>query len=65
MLTHRFENSTAIASVRYNPETHQMDVTFTSGRTYTHDNVPVSVYEELVAAGSPGRHYVQNIKGTY
>jgi hypothetical protein len=65
MLIHRFENSTAIARVNYNPETKQMDVQFTSGGTYTHENVPPSVFEGLVGASSPGRYYAQNVKGVY
>jgi hypothetical protein len=65
MLVHQFQGSTALASARYNPEIEQLDVAFTSGRTYTHERVPPSVYEALVAASSPGRFYVQNIKGTY
>ena len=64
MLTHR-PQSTAIARVSYEPETRQMDVQFTSGRTYTHEGVPPEVYEEFVAAGSAGQFYQQNIRGTY
>lgn len=64
MLVHH-PRSTAISRVSYNPDTKQLDVQFTSGRTYTHEGVPMDAYEEFVAAGSAGTYYAQNIKGTY
>ena len=65
MLTHRFEGSTALARASYNPETRQLDVQFTSGRTYIHEDVPPDVFEGLIAAQSAGSYYSQNIRGTY
>lgn len=65
MLTHAFSHSSALSSARYNPDTRQLDVTFVSGRTYSHEGVPVEVYEGLVGADSPGRYYAQAVKGTY
>ena len=65
MLVHRFDGSSAISSLRYNPETGQMDVTFLSGRTYTHEGVPPDVVESFVSAASPGRYYANSIKGVY
>jgi KTSC domain len=57
--------STAISSAGYDPDIKRLEITFINGRTYTHDNVPAEVFEELVGAGSPGRYYAQNVKGVY
>jgi hypothetical protein len=65
MLVHQFQNSTALTRASFNPETRQMDVQFVGGRTYSHEQVPVDVFEALVSAASPGRYYATNIKGTY
>jgi hypothetical protein len=65
MQSHVFRSSSAIASARYNPETGQLDVTFHSGRTYTHEGVPEDEVEAFFAADSAGRFYQQNIKGSY
>lgn len=65
MLHHRFKGSSALTSARYNPETRQLDVTFVSGQTYSHEGVPPDEFEALVGASSAGRHYLNNIKGVY
>ena len=57
--------SAAITSVTYDTNNEQMDVTFTSGSTYTHERVPRKVFDELSEASSPGRFYNQQIKGQY
>jgi KTSC domain len=57
--------STAIASAGYDPDIKRMEITFISGHSYTYDNVPAEVFEELVGAGSPGQYYASNIKGVY
>lgn len=64
MLVHH-PQSTAIARISYEPETRQMDVQFTSGQTYSHENVPQSVYEAFISSSSAGRYYAQNVKGVY
>jgi hypothetical protein len=42
-----------------------MDLWFQNGRVYTFFSVPKSVYDELLAAGSPGSYYNENIRGRY
>ena len=42
-----------------------MDLWFQNGRVYTFYDVPYSVYQELLAASSPGSYYNQNIRGRY
>lgn len=65
MRSHVFRGSSAIASARYNPETEQLDVTFHSGRTYTHEGVPEDEVEAFFAADSAGRYYANNIKNNF
>lgn len=58
-------SSTAISGATYDDETEEMEITFTSGQSYTFNGVPKSVFEGLEQAGSPGQYYHQNIKGRY
>lgn len=62
--THRL-SSTAIRYVAYDPETSELEVTFTNGSTYSHSDVPPEVAEGLINAGSPGSYYNSTIKGVY
>lgn len=64
-MTSRPLRSSMIAAAGYDPDTRTLEIEFTSGRTYTHPGVPPHVYENLLAAESPGRYYNQNIKGVY
>jgi hypothetical protein len=57
--------SSAIARAAYDDETKLLEVTFTSGQTYTFHEVPVEIYDGLLAAGSPGRYYHSQIKGQF
>lgn len=61
--------STALARASYQlddeADVGTLDVTFTSGRTYTHENVPQKVFEGLRDAQSPGSYYNNEIKGVY
>ena len=58
-------NSTALSGARYDGETQELTVGFTSGGTYSFSNVPPEIYEGLVSAGSPGKYYHSYIKGIY
>lgn len=57
--------SSAIASFDYDEDTRRLDVAFTNGRTYSHEDVPPEVVEEFAASSSPGRFYNQSVKGVY
>jgi hypothetical protein len=58
-------SSSAISSAGYDDETQTLDVSFTSGQTYTFQNVPSEIFDGLISAPSPGRYYHQQIKGNY
>lgn len=57
--------SSSISGAGWNPDTGTLTVQFVNGRSYTHENVPEGVLEELIAAPSAGRYYNSNIKGVY
>ncbi len=59
-------NSSAIAEASYDPETQEMDITFTNGpQEYTFYGVPETVFDGLISAPSAGRYYNSVIKGNY
>ena len=58
-------SSTAIARGSYDTDTQQMELAFTSGRTYTFENVPEHVWEGLCSARSAGSYFASQIKGVY
>jgi hypothetical protein len=69
-----FPGSTAIARVAFTPQDDIegdedpagiLDITFTSGRTFSFENVPRKVFEGLRDADSPGSFFHANIKGAY
>ncbi|NEP56004.1 MAG: KTSC domain-containing protein [Symploca sp. SIO2G7] len=57
-------NSTAIRLIGYSVVTNTLRVIFRSGSGYDYSNVPVEVFEELLAAESIGT-YFQLIRATY
>lgn len=63
-LSARFQ-STALSFAEYDTESEQLEITFTSGQSYTFERVPQNIFEALRDAGSPGSYYHQNIKGRY
>jgi len=42
-----------------------MTVTFKDGGTYNYYDVPVGIYQEMVAAPSVGRFFKDNVKGAF
>ena len=61
---HEFKHSTSITSCDYNDEKGEMIICFVSGGTY-HYECPKSVYNDLCAAPSPGKHFHVYIKPYY
>jgi len=57
--------SSNIAGVGYDPDTQELSIRIHSGRTYTYDNVPPSVHEGLISAGSMGQFFNASIKNVY
>lgn len=58
-------NSSVLSMAEYDDEAQTLDLTFTSGRTYTYHDVPKDVYDGLVSSSSPGRYYNEAIKDIY
>jgi len=57
--------SSSISGAGYDPDTESMEIVFHNGRRYTYPDVPVHVYEGLMAADSPGSYFNSEIKGRY
>ena len=58
-------DSSMITAVGYDSETHELEVQFTSGRTYRYTNVPREVYDGLLAADSKGQYMHANVIDCY
>lgn len=57
--------STALRSASYDPDGGTLDITFTSGRTFTYEGVPADVFYGLRDASSPGSYFHAQIKNNY
>ena len=57
--------SSMISSVGYDPESRTLAVVFNSGKTYEYQDVPVEVYEGLMAAESKGQYMNEYIIDVY
>jgi hypothetical protein len=57
--------STTIQSVNYTTDDQSLDVTFTSGRSYTLTGVPPDVFLALLHAPSAGQYFNNNMRGKY
>jgi len=61
----RFLVSSTIKSVEYDDDARELDITFTSGKTYRYFNVPLEIYAEFLDAGSKGKFFNDSIKGAF
>jgi len=57
--------STVIGSMKYDPETQTLSITYQSGKVYAYKNVPEQEYELMKTSGSKGGYLNRNIKGKY
>jgi hypothetical protein len=57
--------SSDIRSVGYGPESHILEVEFTSGGVYQYFGVPPSVHASLMQASSHGTYFASHIKKVY
>jgi hypothetical protein len=57
--------SSSLSRVAYEPSSMVMSVEFHNGTVYEYFDIPQTLFEQLVAAGSAGQFLVQNVKGTY
>ena len=57
--------SSMLTSVRYDHDTRELDIAFTSGKTYRYLNVPLETYVALLDAESKGEFFNDNIKDEF
>jgi hypothetical protein len=57
--------SSVMTFVKYDDDTCELDITFTSGKTYRYLEVPVEIYEGLLDAESKGEFFNDNIKDEF
>lgn len=57
--------SSNLYGVDYEPWSGTLTITFRDGSVYEYYNVPATVFEGLVAVGSPGRFHHEHIKNNY
>jgi hypothetical protein len=57
--------SSMIHAVGYDAAAHELEVVFNSGRIYRYQDVPQTVYDELLVAESKGRYMLANVIDVY
>lgn len=58
-------SSSNISSIGYDEESNTLEIEFNSGAVYQYFDVPLNIYEEIIAAGSKGQYFAQFIKGFF
>jgi len=58
-------NSSDIATIGYDPATQTLSIEFHATGWYRYFSVPPAVYDELARTPSPGKLFLQQIKGKY
>jgi hypothetical protein len=57
--------SSMMTFVKYDDDTCELDITFTSGMTYRYLKVPLEIYDGLLDAESKGEFFNENIKDAF
>ena len=57
--------SSDVASIGYDEATETLEIEFKATGMYRYFSVPKSVFDELMATPSPGKFFLQHIKGKY
>jgi hypothetical protein len=57
--------SSLMTDVQYDEKTRELDIRFTSGKTYRYFDVPKNVYSRLLRAKSKGEFFNEEIKEIY
>ncbi|NJK45260.1 MAG: KTSC domain-containing protein [Pleurocapsa sp. SU_196_0] len=63
-MTRKAVTSSNLRSVGYDPATRTLEIEFKNG-VYQYADVPLEEYEALMAAGSHGSYFIQNIRDAY
>jgi hypothetical protein len=54
-----------MTKVDYDEDDAELDITFTSGKTYRYLHVPLEIYVDLLDAESKGEYFNDNIKDVF
>lgn len=57
--------SSVMTFLDYDEDAAELDITFTSGKTYRYLGVPLEIYVEFLDAGSKGQFFNDNIKDSF
>jgi hypothetical protein len=57
--------SSVMTFVKYDDDACELDITFTSGKTYRYLEVPAEIYDGLLDAESKGEYFNDNIKDAF
>jgi hypothetical protein len=58
-------NSSDIAAIGYDAASETLEIEFRATGAYRYFSVPKNVHEELARTPSPGKFFLQHIKGKY
>jgi KTSC domain len=58
-------DSSVMTFVKYDDDSGELDITFTSGKTYRYLHVPAEVYDGLLDAESKGEFFNESIKDDF
>lgn len=58
-------SSSNLAAVGYDPSAETLEVEFKNGSIYQYYNVPQVIFDQLVAAPSPGTYFNANVKNQF
>jgi len=61
----RHVDSSNIESIGYDAQSQILEIEFQNGNVYQYFDVPESIYQNLMAAGSHGRYFSENVKGYF
>jgi hypothetical protein len=58
-------NSSNLSRARWDEGTQVLELEFVGGRIYQYFDVPLTVYQGLLSAGSHGAFFAENIRGHF
>ena len=64
-IPHQLVSSSDIASFGYDPVAQTLEIAFHATGVYRYFSVPAELFETLRNAPSPGKFFLQNIKGKF